>query len=810
MTRVVMVVGNDITTDTRVRKSALALASAGYDVIVVCHASNGRASDSYLGNVLVRRVPIQFAKRDLLKARIERRKQLLKPLGVIHPRLHKLGQRGLTALEKAWGSTRIGLHWPRLVPEVLDTEQAFIDVIVGLRPDVIHAHDVQVMRLAALAAKRANSPWIYDAHEWVSGLSRYGRRTRRVVGAWAQLEEEWITRAAAVVTVSPQLATALKELHRLDRLPTVVLNAPPLAARRSLGFTLRGNAGIDQASKVLVYAGGVTAARGVQEVVEALPLLPGVHFVLIPVPHGNTWIVQRMMRRAQELGVGDRFHIAPAVRPDEVTSYLSDADVGIIPLRHFPSHEMALTNKLFEYLHAQIPVVVSDCKAQTNFVHENCVGEIFVSGDHHSLARAVRRVLARPKPTWNSSFLEKWSWQPQAQKLIDLYAELCGRPQGRVVVEVVEPPEKEVPHEHRDDTVTFAIGPANSAGQAWAWTTAAAVLPGVTPVAVSVVNNKYDFPCDIAVDAEKFARDHTWARNFADAALATWTHVLLEAGRPIFGTLNGRNFVGDAAMMSRRGITVGLVFHGSELRNPESHARREKWSPFADGNDVLTTRLQNQWNELMPAIREFEGATFVSTPDLLEDLPTARWLPVTVDERQWWTPQRIIRRVPLVVHMPSNSALKGTALVSHALQRLHDRGLCEVQLVSGVRPDEARQIIRNADVIIDQFALGSYGALAVQAMAAGKPVVGHVSEAVREFLNQQLPIVEATPDVLEDVLTGLVRDPDRMHDLGRKGREFVSHFHNGYMARTVLAPFLGRSYGAGVAVTLGTLTTTAP
>lgn len=810
MTRVVMVVGNDITTDTRVRKSALALSNAGYDVVVVCHASSGRVSDSYLGKVLIRRVPIKFTKRDLLRARIERRKQLLKPLGVIHPRLHKYGQRGLNVLEKAWGSTRIALYWPRVVPEVLDTEQAFIDVIVELKPDVIHAHDVQVMRLAALAAERAKSPWIYDAHEWVTGLSRYGRRTRRVVGAWAQLEEEWITSASRVITVSPQLAQALKELHRLDRLPTVVLNAPPLVTRQALHHTLRGNAGVDLASKVLVYAGGVTAARGVQDVIEALPLLPDVHFVLVPVPHGNTWIVQRMKRRALALGVGHRFHIAPAVGPDEVSAYLSDADAGIIPLRHFPSHEMALTNKLFEYLHAQIPVVVSDCKAQMEFVQEHNVGEVFLASDRSSLAQAVMRVLAGPRPTWDSSFLEEWSWQPQAQKLLDLYADLLGRPRAHVLVDVREPPEELVPIEHRDDKVTFAIGPANSAGQAWAWTRAAAVLPGVTPVAVSVINNKYDFSCDIAVNVEQFARDHTWARSFADAALATWTHVLLEAGRPIFGTLNGQNFVGDAAMMNRFGLTVGLVFHGSELRNPASHALREKWSPFADGHDALTARLQNQWNELMPAIRDFEGPTFVSTPDLLEDLPTAQWLPVTVDEAHWWTPGRIIRRIPLVVHMPSNSALKGTRLVSEVLHRLQDRGLCEVRFVSGVSPDEARNIIRSADVVVDQFALGSYGALAVQAMAAGKPVVGHVGAALRQYLGQELPIVQATPDVLDEVLAELVRDPERMHQIGARGREFVSHFHNGHMARTVLAPFLGRDYGAGVAVTLGTLTTTAP
>ena len=50
------------------------------------------------------------------------------------------------------------------------------------------------------------------------------------------------------------------------------------------------------------------------------------------------------------LGVGDRLHLLDPVRPDEVSAFVASADVGLLPLRHFGSHEMALANKLFEYL----------------------------------------------------------------------------------------------------------------------------------------------------------------------------------------------------------------------------------------------------------------------------------------------------------------------------------------------------------------------------------------------------------------------------------------------------------------------------
>src|SRR5690606_25713636 len=98
-------------------------------------------------------------------------------------------------------------------------------------PDAIHAHDMHVVGVARHASARARRagrrvPWVYDAHEYVPGLSQYGGRTARVIEGWADLEAEFIRDAAHVVTVSPAIADALHERYRLRRRPAVVLNIP--------------------------------------------------------------------------------------------------------------------------------------------------------------------------------------------------------------------------------------------------------------------------------------------------------------------------------------------------------------------------------------------------------------------------------------------------------------------------------------------------------------------------------------------------------------------------------------------------------
>ena len=99
--------------------------------------------------------------------------------------------------------------------------------------------------------------------------------------------------------------------------------------------------------------------------------------------------------------------------------------------------------------------------------------------------------------------------------------------------------------------------------------------------------------------------------------------------------------------------------------------------------------------------------------------------------------------------------------------KLHDEGLIDYRPSRGVAASEMPRLISGADVLLDQFRIGSYGVAAVEAMFAGRVVVGHVSHKVRKIIREetgsQVPIVEATPETLETVL----RDISKKHAEGK-------------------------------------------
>lgn len=850
---VVMLVANDIRRDTRVRKSALAVAAAGARVTVVGRAQEGRREETMLGPVTLLRVPVDFVGRDQKRQRRMRRRMRVLPTmltadrddSAVRRKLATRGRRAVLlpssrrereerAIARRWVALRVSAYagrraerfvrhgwagwdkmlgwipafarWQRVLPEVDDYEMAFGPVVDELRPQAIHAHDVHLVGVAAMAAARATErgdrvPWVYDAHEWVPGLSQYGGRPRRLISAWTDLEADYIRFADRVITVSLPLAEALQERHSLPRTPDVVRNIPPVGAGDLDGETVRERVGLAPDVPLLVYSGGVQAARGVDTALDALPLLPEAHLVVVAVPGPDSAACRQLSVRARALGVADRFHLLPPVAPDQVARFLRSADVGLIPLKHFGSHEMALANKLFEYLHAGVPAVVSDCRAQAAFVREHGTGEVHTAGDAASLAAMVRKVLDDPAPyrsrLADEMLLTANDWSHEAGVLQEVYRELL--PALREIrpdtLTVAEPPEVAPREEHGDrvtDDVVVGIGPANSAGQAWAWSRAAArFLPHVRPSVITVRNERYDFPTDVPVLRTAFAGDTSWQAAAAASAAGTWTHALLEAGRPIFGTLNGRDFRGDAAMLADAGVRVGLVFHGSEIRDPRHHAQTHEWSPFTDPAEPLTRRLQEQCDTLRPLVALFDGPIFVSTPDQLDYLPGATWLPVVIDTDQWRPgPPVLQRRVPLVVHAPSTPWLKGTDQILTTLQPLADAGRIDLRLVTGLPPAQAGDLIRSADIVVDQVLLGLYGVLACEAMAAGRLVLGHVGERLRARVPADVPVVEITPADLGVVLERYLAEPAAARAVADRGPTFVQRFHDGKYSAGVLGDFL--------------------
>jgi glycosyltransferase involved in cell wall biosynthesis len=159
-------------------------------------------------------------------------------------------------------------------------------------------------------------------------------------------------------------------------------------------------------------------------------------------------------------------------------------------------------------------------------------------------------------------------------------------------------------------------------------------------------------------------------------------------------------------------------------------------------------------------------------------VPDAEVIPPGIDLSQYQaSPGRGGVR-PLVVHAPSNRERKGTEHVEAACAQLP----VDLEVIHGLPHEQAVEIYRRADIVVDQLNAGWYGLFAIESMALGKPVVSFLhDEAVRrtqDAFGVDVPIVNATKETLGHALRALVDSPDERRRRAEASRTYAEAVHD--------------------------------
>jgi len=726
--------------------------------------------------------------------------------------------------------------WRPILPDMQNLDLAIGDAIERLRPDVIHANDFNTIHIGARSAARLRARghhcvWLYDAHEYTRGVHKPDPRQH---AAYVALEAEYIRYADAVVTVNPEISELLRRDHRLAEPPLPVSNTPVRGAvtRSPLAPSIREDCGLDAETPLFAHVGSVAEKRDLPTAFAALQLLPEAHLAVVAALSARTSKHYRTM--AARMGIRDRVHFLPYVPQHQVPDYVSSADLGLFCGLHTVNHDLALATKLFEYLHGGLPVVTSDVRAMSAFVREHGVGQVFTAGDAESLAQAIRAALdQREQHVANitDELLDTHSWEQQSGALMRLYRKLSGlQPEAPAKFEdwnaecefgelpdaasapAATAPSATAGRSLAEAAIRVGIGPANSAGQGDALARALRrERPEIAAQSSMLVRSaSLAYPADVKLDAGRQG-DLDYQTRELRRVLGSYTHLVADGFQPVFGLLNGDHIGADLPALARAGIKVALLGHGSEIRRPQPHLDRHEHSMFQQAPaDVLERLTALSARNHDTALRAYEDGlpVFVTTPDLLHDLPFATWIPVIVDLDAWSCDAPVLERDrPIVLHAPSRRWTKGTDVALPALQRLHDEGAIELRLVEGADPARMPEYVREADIVADQFVMGSYGTFACEAMAASKPVICYHTDLVAETVGEKPPLVNATPATVREAVESLLDDRRAGAELGRRGREFVERHHDGRRSVQVLSAFLD---GTSAAPASGRATATVP
>jgi len=257
----------------------------------------------------------------------------------------------------------------------------------GLKPTHVIAGDPPALAVCDSLSKRLGARLIYTPFEFYPKVA--GANARQ----WSKYqacERRHLESASAVVFLGDSILDYYeKNYPRIAGKGCVVYSSWPTCDKVQ-GLRLRREAGIRGEKKIILYQGVIEADRGLLNAVAALKYLPE-STVLVVLGYGAG--KAELQEHALKLKVNEQVAIVPPVPQPALMSYTQDADIGIIPLLDVKSHRFACPGKLFEYIAAGLPLVVSNMPDLKRIVQKYRLGEVFAWDSVEGLAAALSKLL---------------------------------------------------------------------------------------------------------------------------------------------------------------------------------------------------------------------------------------------------------------------------------------------------------------------------------------------------------------------------------------------------------------------------------
>lgn len=244
----------------------------------------------------------------------------------------------------------------------------------------------------------------------------------------------------------------------------------------------------------------------------------------------------------------------------------------------------------------------------------------------------------------------------------------------------------------------------------------------------------------------------------------------------------------------KRGRVLMTVW-GSDARQPSlERGRNPHFVPFLGEDDERARRRLRRWSQITgghvvnpdPALHDHVAPFFahVHRSRAIVDVARYRAAPPDPDVRR-----------PRIVHSPTERAGKGTAYVRAAVAALRARGLVfDYDEVREVPQKRALERYCAADLVVDQLCSGAHGVFALEAMSMAKPVLCHVAPH-RERYPAALPLIQADPDTVTDVLADWLERPLDRRACGLAGRAYVEREHDVAVVGAGLARIYEERFG---------------
>lgn len=375
-TSISSLVFNNFTNDSRVLKEAKSLDKAGYDITIIAHGDEGLNKNEIVDAIAVKRLSF-------------------------------LNRKKASTLQK------ISAYFKYILQAVKVTKKS----------DILHCHDLNTMPIAYIVKKLYNKSIkvVYDAHEYETEMNHLSERSKKLMYFF---EKRLIKLADKVITVSDSIADEYVKLYPFIEKPSLVLNCPPYRKSTSKKHNIfRERFKIKDDAIIFLYQGSLSKGRGLELILEAFQTISDKKYTLVIMGYGE---LEEYTKNIANQNTNIFFH--EAVSPSVLLNYTSSADIGISTIENTClSYYYCLPNKMFEYIMAEIPLMVSNLPEMSKVVSQHEIGVILDADSTENIHQAIEKTSALNFDQLSENLRTAkniYSWENQEKELLKVYKSL--------------------------------------------------------------------------------------------------------------------------------------------------------------------------------------------------------------------------------------------------------------------------------------------------------------------------------------------------------------------------------------------------
>ncbi|HTA83066.1 MAG TPA: glycosyltransferase [Bacteroidia bacterium] len=358
---------NDLVTDQRVHRTCLTLTECGYDVLLVGRKMN----------------------------------------------------KSLPLPERPYSAKRMNLLFETGVLFYTEYQIRLFLFLLFRKTDLLFSNDLDTLLPNYIISKLRSEQLIYDSHEYFTGVPELQANPVKQ-RMWKRLEKMLVPKLKYMFTVNESIAALYNSEFGVNvkvmRNVPVKRELPVKVSRKELGLP-------DGKNIILIQGAGINIDRGAEEAIEAMQYIDNSILLII----GGGDAIDKLKELSHKLLLDEKVIFIPKQPFENLVQYTMQADIGLTLDKDTNiNYRYSLPNKLFDYIHAGIPVLASPLVEIKKIIEQYKIGECIESHEPVELARTIKSMLA-----------DKAKLNSYKENTLKAKEELCWDNEKKILQEVI-------------------------------------------------------------------------------------------------------------------------------------------------------------------------------------------------------------------------------------------------------------------------------------------------------------------------------------------------------------------------------------